>query len=261
MQMKNLATRVRSGDYHQTLPVLSTDEVGHLGDALNNMSRGLLERERMRETFGRAVDPSVRDHLLSGAGALGGTTLEASVLFVDIRGFTTISEHRAPADIVAWLNDYFETVQQAVEAEGGFINKFVGDAALAVFGAPVPTADHALRALGSARRILFAAKNIAPRPGFPPVHLGIGLATGNVLAGNIGSSRRLEYSVIGDAVNLASRVQNLCKETGQNLLFTEELKSRAASLNPNATRDAKAVGEYPIRGRSTPARLWALTGF
>lgn len=253
--MAQLARRVREGDFRPAVSVVSTDEVGQLGDALNGMTRGLAERERMREAFGQAVDPQVRDHLLARGEGTAGEVLTVSVLFVDIRGFTGVSEGRDPGAVLEWLNGYFELVQDAVERQGGFINKFVGDAALAVFGAPRPTADHAERALGCARTILAAVDGMARRPGFPELKVGIGMATGLAMAGLVGSSRRREYSVIGDTVNLASRIQNLCKETGCPLLFHDSLRG---GLTDAARLATKEVGEYEIRGRKGREKVWTV---
>lgn len=149
-EMKTAVEKIRRGDYSTQVQVLSNDEAGLLGEALNEMSADLRDKEMMKEAFGKMVDPAVRDHILSGEVKLGGEIREATILFTDIRNFTGLSEHRDPEEIVEWLNRFFTEVGQAVAAERGFINKFIGDAVMAVFGAPLAISDHADRALRAA---------------------------------------------------------------------------------------------------------------
>ena len=135
-EMKAVVRNISDGEFNVFVPVRSSDELGELADGINSMARGLNERERLRDLFGRAVDPSVRDHLLSADVQMGGEILNVTVLFTDLQGFTASSEKRSPEEVVSWLNEYFESMSACVMKNGGIINKYIGDAIMAVFGAP-----------------------------------------------------------------------------------------------------------------------------
>ncbi|MBL8994649.1 MAG: adenylate/guanylate cyclase domain-containing protein [Spirochaetia bacterium] len=202
------------------------------------------------------VDPAVRDHILSGEVKLGGETRDASILFTDIRNFTGLSEHRDPEEIVEWLNRFFTEVGQAVAAERGFINKFIGDAVMAVFGAPLAIPDHADRALRAAlgiRRGIARLNEEFLQKNLPPLRIGIGIHTGRVLAGNIGSASRMEYTAIGDAVNLASRVEGLCRNLNVDLLLTGETASR---LSPGF--QLQTLPDSVVKGKEKPVTLFTI---
>lgn len=222
-EMKSTAEKIRAGKYESRIQVLSTDEVGMLGETINEMSRGLKERDFIKETFGKVVDPAVRDYLLSGNIALGGEMRQATVLFSDIRGFTGLSESTAPDRVVYILNRYFDKISECIVREKGLVNKYIGDAVLAVFGAPMDLPDHPQRALNAALEMRRARNELnihLQAEGFKALHSGIGIHTGAVLAGNIGSETRMEYTVIGDAVNLASRIEGLTKDLGREILIS-----------------------------------------
>ena len=254
VEMKTAVQGIQQGSLEPKLAATSTDELGHLAEGINHMAQGLREKEFMKETFGKVVAPAVRDHLLKGNLQLGGEMRVATVLFCDLRGFTALSEKLTPAQVVEMLNVHFDTMSRCIEDEGGLINKFIGDAIMAIYNVPLPYADHASRAYRSALRMLeslsamnasFAARSL------PPLKIGIGLHTGEVLAGNIGSASRLEYTVIGDTVNVASRIEGLCKETGRPLLISE---ATAAEMQQEAL--LQVIGEFPIRGREKPIRIY-----
>lgn len=245
--MRAHAGRVGTGDYEGGVAVRTIDELGRLGEAMNDMTAGLRERERIRETFGRAVDPRVRDHLLDGGADRGGSVHRATILFCDIRGFTSISERLAPETVVLWLNRYFERMSACVSAEGGIVNKFIGDAVMAVFGVPAALPDHAGAALKAAvamRKARAALNRELEADGFPPIHAGIGIHTGDVMAGTIGSSERMEYTVIGDAVNIAARIEKLCKTTGKDILASG---ATFAVLGPGS--GLAFLGNAALRGK------------
>lgn len=229
VEMRRAVSAVHSGNFELELPVESNDEVGNLEEAINSMIRGLREKEFMKDTFGKVVDPSVRDYLLTGHIELGGEVQEATVLFCDIRGFTTMSEKMKPARVVEMLNRYFDCFSACIMAEKGIVNRYIGDAIMALFGAPVPLAAHADAAVAAAKNMESALDGLNrdfAALGFPPLDVGIGIHTGPVLVGNIGSSSRMEYTAIGDTVNIASRVEGLCKTLSLNLLITESTASR-----------------------------------
>lgn len=255
VEMKTAVLGIQQGSLNPQLAATSTDELGLLAEGINHMAQGLREKEFMKETFGKVVAPAVRDHLLKGNLELGGEMRVATVLFCDLRGFTSLSEQLTPAQVVEMLNIHFDTMSRCIEAEGGLINKFIGDAIMAIYNVPLPYADHAARAYRSSLSMLASLNEMNAgftARGLPLLRIGIGLHTGEVLAGNIGSSSRLEYTVIGDTVNVASRIEGLCKETGRALLISE---ATVAHMQQNAPLEV--LGEFPIRGREKPIRIYS----
>jgi adenylate cyclase len=211
--------RVERGDLDAQCPVVSNDEIGAATEGFNRMLDGLREREAIKETFGRYVTREVRDEILAGRVSVEGEQREVSVLFADLRDFTPWVEASAPRQVVRDLNGYFAEMEAAIRAHGGLVLQFIGDEIEAVFGAPVPAPDHAVRAVRAAldmRERL--AKYNADRA--RPLRHGIGVHTGTVLAGAIGSRERLSYALVGDTVNLASRIQGLTKDVGADILVS-----------------------------------------
>ena len=250
--------RLRRGDLAARLHSTATDELGVLQDGVNAMAEGLQERERILQTFGRVVEPAVRDHLLSGNLQPGGEERFVTVLFCDLRGFTGLGERLAPGRVVAVLNEYFSAVANWVRVEGGHIDKFIGDGLLVVFGlfgaddetARRDAAAAALRcALGLPSRL--GALNAARAAvGEAPLACSAGLASGPVIAGTIGAEDRFEYTVIGDTVNVAARLQEIAKQRGATMLAT----ARTRDLAAEAGFTAQLSGHEPVlvRGRSEP---------
>jgi adenylate cyclase len=201
---------------------------------------------------------AVMDHLMNGRVALGGESLRVTVLFTDIRSFTSISEKMDPQHLVGLLNEYFTEMVGIVMDEGGVVDKYIGDAIMAVFGAPVPKPDDAANAVRAAVRMRRALATLNQRlvaRGAPPLRTGIGIHTGEVVAGNIGSERRMEYTVIGDAVNLASRLESSTKELGVNVLVSEDTYALA--------KDAvvvRPVREITVKGRHQPVMTYEVLG-
>ena len=200
--------RVRGGDLDAAVPVYDNTELGQLQYGFNEMVAGLRERERLRDRFGRQVGREVAAAATAEPDEirLGGRSCEVAVLFVDMAGSTALALRRTPADVVELLNRFFHVVVEAVEEHGGWINKFEGDAALAVFGAPSPLDDPSAAALSTARRL--SARLAAD---VPEVRFGVGVSAGDVIAGYVGDVRRYEYTVIGDPVNEAARLTELAK--------------------------------------------------
>ena len=251
-KLTGAANRISEGDYGARTLICSNDELGVLGDAFNDMASSLEEKEFIRDTFGKLVTPQVRDYLLEGNVELGGQTLDVTVMFCDIRGFTSLSESMRPGDVVALLNEYFTGLEKCIADHGGVINKYIGDAIMALFGAPVPSQTHAQDAFAAAqsmRRELVRMNESFAGRGLPQLRFGIGLHSGPVLAGNIGAASRMEYTVIGDTVNTASRIEGLCKSYGKDLLLSQ---STADLLG----RELCFVDEADIRGRKEKVRLY-----
>lgn len=238
--------RVRSGDLDAEVPVWDTTEMGLLQAGFNDMVGGLRERERIRDLFGRQVGEEVAEHALSDEITLGGEVREVSVLFVDLVGSTTLAAERDPEEVVSLLNDFFAVVVEVVEDSGGWINKFEGDAALAIFGAPIELDGAAGCALKAARTL-----DERLRDEVPDIAAGIGVATGEAVAGNIGAEHRFEYTVIGDPVNEAARLTDLAKEYEPHVLASHDTVDAAGD---EAARWEPA-GEETLRGRKQPTRL------
>jgi adenylate cyclase len=210
-------------------PVLSNDEIGGLSEGFNQMVAGLREREFVKETFGKYVSPEIRDEILAGRISLDGQLCEVTVLFADLRDFTPWVERSDPRHVVRDLNAYFTEMEAAIRGHGGLVLQYIGDEIEAVFGAPVADRDHASSAVRSAleMRQRLATWNATRRAsGDTPLHHGIGIHSGPVIAGNIGSAERLSYTLVGDAVNLASRIQSLTKDVGCDILVSADTRRR-----------------------------------
>lgn len=228
-------------------------------------THGEHERERLRNLFSRYVEPQVVETLLdSGAPPqLGGEQREMTVLFTDIRNFTTISEQLTPEEVVEMLNQYFERACATLAAQGACIDKFIGDAIMAEFGVPLHTPDHARRALTAAIHLRAAAEEFREwmhrrfgERNLPEFAIGIGVHTGQAVAGNLGTTRRMEYTVIGDSVNLASRLEGMTKTVGCVILASRD--TLAAAGEGFALGRAATV---TVKGRTQPVDVWEITGF
>ncbi|MGH3863211.1 adenylate/guanylate cyclase domain-containing protein [Actinokineospora sp.] len=236
-------SRVQRGRLNVEIPVYDGTELGLLQAGFNRMAEGLRERERIRDLFGRHVGHSVADEAVADGGtALGGEVCEVAVIFVDIVGSTTLAATRPPEEVVEMLNRFFAVVVDEIDAHGGLVNKFVGDAALAVFGAPIRLDDNAGRALAAARAI--AARLPVEVPECPA---GIGVAAGLAVAGNIGDERRFEYTVIGDPVNEAARLTELAKSVPGRLVASSRAAAAAA---PAEAARWRATDTVTLRGRT-----------
>ena len=261
--LKNLtlaSKRIQSGDYKTRVGVVTSDELGDLADSFNDMADSLAEKEFMRDTFGKIVDPEVRDYLMSGAGkkslgeTLGGETREVTVLFCDIRSFTAMSEKMAAAEVVSLLNRYFTALGQCITSHHGIINKYIGDAIMAIFGAPVSLPNSALDAFEAAldmRQTLVKLNKDFKKEGLPELKFGIGIHTGPVFAGTIGAETRMEYTVIGDTVNTASRLESLCKTYSTDLLISESSAEKIGDKD-----NLKFVAEAEIRGKTEAMKVY-----
>jgi len=250
------AKRVEQGDYQQGVTVSSMDQIGMLGAAFNRMVHGLDERNRMSRIFGKVVDPRIRDHLMNLDLTPQGELRDATVIFFDLAGFTSLSESLPPRKLVQFLNLYFEAVSVSVEKQGGLINKFIGDGVLAVFGVPAALEDHeekALMAVENLHRLMKGLNRKLQEKGAPPLSFRAGVHSGEVLSGLIGSRNRKEYTIIGDAVNVASRIEPLGKEFGVSVIL-----SRATADRMKKQRPLRFLGTLPLRGKKEPMDLFCL---
>ena len=243
---------VERGEFDARVPVDDGSEVGQLQAGFNRMAAGLAERERLRDLFGRHVGHDVAKAALDGELRLGGEEREVAVLFVDVVGSTELAARRAPTEVVGLLNSFFHLVVDTVEHHGGWVNKFEGDAALCVFGAPSAREDPASDALAAGREL--RDRMLAE---LPELDAGIGLSGGRAVAGNVGTEHRLEYTVIGDPVNEAARLCELAKRRPERVLASDAALERSCE----AERRRWSLGEeVELRGRGTPTRLATVRG-
>jgi adenylate cyclase len=245
------AESVTAGDYGRRLPVLQDDDLGVLAASFNRMQAGLAERQRLQAAFGNYVDPALAARLLQqGDDVFIGERREVTVMFVDVRDFTPFAEAHSAEDVVTRLNALFEIVVPAVVDAGGHVNKFLGDGALAVFGAPNDLVNHADAAAITA----VAIQRIVAKRFDRALRIGIGINTGPVIAGTIGGGGKLEFTLIGDTVNVAARVEQVTKTTGDAILLTQQSVD-ALTSRPQGLTDR---GSHPLKGKSAEIRLFGL---
>ena len=231
-----------------------------IGLSLTRSNRAMLEEATTKQMMERYLPPQLVGRLFSGGASLepGGEARTVTLLFADIRGFTTIAE-RLPAEaVVDLLNAALSRLSDAVFAHSGTLDKFTGDGLMAIFGAPVAQPDDAARAVAAGLAMLEAIRDLdAQQPaGAPRLAIGVGIHTGEAIVGNIGSARRLDYTAIGDAVNLASRVEGLTKELGAPLLLSRATRDAALAAPGADPLHFTAAGEAPVKGRSQPVELF-----
>ena len=248
--------RVRHGDIDFSVDLPSRDEFGRLGAAFNQMLEGLRLKERYRGVLDKVVSPRIAQELMKGDLRLGGETREVTTLFADIRGFTTLTESSPPEQVISSLNEWLEIAAAVIEDEGGVVDKYVGDEVMAVFGAPMAQADHAVRAVRAGLQLsekTEALSRLRQARGDPPFSIGIGINTGPAVAGNTGSARRLNYTVLGTSVNIAAR---LCSNAqGGELLVSERTYAAVADLV-----DAMPQPPRTLKGFSRPVVTYAVRG-
>ncbi|MBJ7458149.1 MAG: HAMP domain-containing protein [Thermoleophilaceae bacterium] len=239
--------RVAAGDLSVEVPVFDASEVGLLQGGFNDMVAGLRERERVRDLFGRHVGEDVAEQALLVGIELGGEVRDVAVIFVDVVGSTEMAASRPAAEVVEMLNRFFAVVIDAISRFDGSVNKFEGDAALCIFGAPVAQDDAAGDALAAAR-----AMTAALRRELPEVGVGIGVSYGSVVAGNVGSAERHEYTVIGDPVNEAARLTEIAKSVDGGVVASGAALAQARE----AERNHWTLGDSVLlRGRPNPTQL------
>ncbi|WP_425066684.1 adenylate/guanylate cyclase domain-containing protein [Reyranella sp.] len=237
--------RVADNDYTVRLPVTSDDELGHAASRFNQMVEGLAEKAYLRDTFGKYVSETVAASILSNRGNTGrsiDTTADATLMFTDIEGFTGLSESAAPAEVAALLNAYLGTVVPVIQRHGGIVNSFIGDGLFVSFGLPRPLQDHAKAAIAAAIEIQHALSLARFARGFT-LPTRIGLNTGPVIGVTIGTDNRLSYTLLGDAVNVAARIEQLNKKFGTRILAAESTVAAAA-----AETFCERLGTTDVRG-------------
>lgn len=253
------AERIEQGEFELDLKPKTRDELGLLTSSFVKMGKGLAERERLKDSFGRFINKEIAELAMRGELALGGETKEATIFFSDIRSFTAISEKLTPAEVVEFLNEYMTSMVECVNATHGVVDKFIGDAVMSVWGAPTsagsPKEDalNCIRAALRMRAVLIIFNRGRGGDKKPVIRIGCGINSGPVVAGQIGSTQRMEYTVIGDAVNLASRTEALNKPLGTDILITEYTYA--------LVHDSVLVEEMPsvtVKGKEKPLRMFAV---
>jgi len=232
------------------------------GESLGTMIilEDISNEKRMKSTMSRYMDADLADQLMSGSGdLLGGKETVGTVLFSDIRGFTTLTEELGAQGTVSLLNEYFTIMVDCIQKEGGMLDKFVGDAMMAIFGTPFPhedDPDRAVRAAISMMTDLYEYNQIRANEGKLPLDHGIGLNTDKIMSGNIGSPKRMDYTVIGDGVNLAARVESACKKYGAHILITEYTFNAF-----KATYRTRQVDNIIVKGKTTPVKIYEILDY
>ncbi len=242
--------RVLGGDFSVSVPVTTGDETGELAASFNAMVQGLAERERIREAFGTYLDREVAEYILSDEFDEEGIELEVSVLFTDVRDFTGFAAEAEAKEVVAALNRLFEVVVPVIARHGGHVDKFEGDGLLAVFGAPAPYRDHATRATKAAMEI---CRRVNEGGEAGDLRVGVGVNTGRVVAGAVGGAGRLNFSVIGDAVNIASRVEAATRDLKRDVLITA---ATAGALGSGL--EVAEAGSHEVKGLAEPIELFSV---
>ncbi len=242
---------VKEGDLDARVPITSGDELGQLAGSFNEMMHGLSEREALREAFGAYVDPDVAERVVEEGELIEGQEREVTVMILDVWGFTELAHRSSARETVSFLNELFGIVVPCVVEHGGHANKFLGDGLLAVFGAPDRLSDHADRAVAAAKDI---AEALVERFG-DEVRVGIGVNSGPVVVGSVGGGGRLEFAVIGDPVNVAARVEQLTRETGDVVLITEATRT----LLSDGHHKLEPRGDFALKGVSEPVPIYSLS--
>jgi len=256
-ELHSAVEAIGNGNFDTRLEISSRDEFGSVAKAINAMAAGLSERDRVKTAFARYVSHQVMDSILDSKleNKLSGDRRRISVLFCDIRGFTTISEGLAPEKVVQLLNEYFEKMVEVVFRNKGTLDKFIGDGMMVIFGAPEDDEYQEVNALKAALEMQSELLSLAAKwkPEGLNLRIGIGINSGPAIVGNIGSSRRMEYTAIGDTVNLASRLESATKELGVGILISE--------YTHNALRGSfrfKNMGAVHVKGRVDPVLTYSV---
>lgn len=249
-EVRDALARVQSGDLGVEIEVNDGGEVGLLQSGVNQMVAGLRERQRLADLFGRHVGAEVAQQAIEQGTGIDSEQRDASVLFVDLIGSTALAEVLSPQEVVRTLNAYFDAVVRVVSSEGGWVNKFEGDGALCVFGAPATQPDHAARALRAARTLHRALSELCSQ--YPGIDAAIGVSSGLVVAGNVGTEQRYEYTVIGRPVNEAARLTDLAKGRASRVVAGEGAIDRGGS----EASAWSALGTVALKGQSMPASIY-----
>jgi class 3 adenylate cyclase len=260
-ELADVAGQMANGNLSIRVAQKSKDEIGKLAGAFNEMATGLQEREWLKDMFGRFVSPEVADAIRNGQVVLEGENRMVSVLFCDIREFTDFSERHTPQEVVGLLNQFLPLVVQAAQRHNGMVNKFGGDSTLIIFGAPYEVKDNAFKAVLTALEIRTAVRklNVNLAESGETLRVGVGINTGIALAGAVGSMERQEYTVVGNTVNLAARIDGLNKQFPEHDILISPWTYEALGTHREKFKMV-SLGSVQIRGRNEPLEIWAVQG-
>ena len=258
-QLVQASKRISSGDFEIHLKPKSRDEVAELSLAFNAMAEGLKDRDRVKAIFAKFHNKEIAKKLLAGEVKLGGERLEATILFTDIRGFTALSERMTPEEVLEMLNEYMTKMVSIINEHGGIVDKYIGDAIMAVWGVPASheqDTQRAVRACLAMREELASLNKLRESRGQPTLLIGMGLNSGEVIAGNIGSEEKMEYTVIGDTVNTASRIEAMTKVFGTDLLIDASVFVKVRNLFVFDT-----AGSGSVKGKTDVVEVYKVLGY
>jgi adenylate cyclase len=246
---------IAEGNFQINLPVTSSDEIGTLTESFNQMARSLREKEMIKRAFTRYVAREVVEEVLKDPEQLGltGERREVTVLFCDIRGFTSVAERLSPEEVVILLNEFYTLMIETTFKHDGTLDKFLGDAVMAVFGAPIAHPDHAIRAVRTAIDMRNGIAELNERrvtQGKVPIGIGVGLSLGEVVAGTVGTEDRMEYTVIGDSVNLAARLVDQARPAGRILISQRTYEAVREFV------DVKDLGPLKVKGKEEEVEVY-----
>lgn len=250
---------VNAGRLDINLPIPSNKIQAQVAKSFNEMVEGLQERDRMRHSLGRIMDPKIAEILIKENPRVGGLRRQATILFCDIRNYTTLCEQMSVEELQGFLNSYWESTVEIIMEQEGTIDKFHGDGVCVVFGAPALHPDDPVRAIRTAWRLIrnvdiINIKRESQRK--MPIDIGIGIHTGEVIAGHIGSERRMDYTVVGDVVNVAARIEELNKKYGTNILISDEVYEK---VEPHVK--VKTLTLAHLRGHKKPILVHSVREF
>lgn len=257
--LANTTAQVAKGNFNIKAQIKTKDEVGELAAAFDSMIDGLKERDKVKTLFNKFHGTGVASKLIGGEMKLGGEQREATVFFSDIRSFTSFSEKHTAQEVVKMLNEYFKVMVSIVQKHHGVVDKFIGDAIMAVWGAPESFGNDALNAINACiemRRALAVFNDIRLQQNLPEIRIGMGVHTGQLIAGTVGSDDRMEYTVIGDTVNLASRIEAATKAYGTDLLISEE-----TCMKVQSAFTFEEAGTASVKGKEKPLKFFKVTGY
>jgi class 3 adenylate cyclase len=245
-------SKVSDGDYTTQAAIVTSDEIGVLTREFNHMVKGLKEKEVIRDTFGKYVTKDVANFILQNHINLEGEVRECTILVTDIANYTTISESLSPSEIVKMLNEYFSELVEIIQKNKGVVNKYIGDSIFAIFNVPLNDPEHSLNAIRASIEIQTITKS-KTFGNHKILETRIGVNTGEVVAGNIGSHDRIEYTVIGDEVNIASRLEQLNKEYGIKILLGEKTYIQVAK-----EFNCKEIGTVQLKGKEKSIKVYEI---
>ncbi|MDX1490576.1 MAG: adenylate/guanylate cyclase domain-containing protein [Pseudohongiellaceae bacterium] len=249
--------RIKDGDYGQEVRVKGSDEITELASAINTMASGLAEKEKVRDLLGKVVSDEIAEELLSKTIALGGEEKIVTVLFADIKGFTSLCENTPPEEVLTLLNKYLSTITDVIEKNHGVVDKYTGDSVMALFGAPLSRGNDAQNALSTALAIQQAMRDLNAsniEQGLSVIEAGVGVHTGLVVAGNLGSQNRLNYTVVGDSVNLSARLEGLTRKYNVENIVSQSCCDAAPDF---VYRELDLVR---VAGKNEPVRIFEVIG-